>query len=135
MTDPVKASTGTLGSVTKMSLWFSEDITAASGSITVMKSAPGVSMSVTHSNVTITGSKMEIKVDTLKLNSAGTWKVIIPAGTLKDSAGNLLTGVNASDASKYEFSVDQADSAVPTLTTGSILPASEGATPTYTVRT
>merc|ERR1711881_399235 len=44
MTNPVKESSGINGRTTTMSLWFSEDITAATGSITVTKSPTTVSM-------------------------------------------------------------------------------------------
>merc|ERR1740117_1682203 len=71
-----------------------------------------------------------------KLNSAGTWNVLVPAGSLKDSAGNHHTGVNATGSfpSYYKFSVVAADATKPTLTTADILPAKE-TTSTYTLGT
>merc|ERR1719443_1618546 len=94
MTSPAHDSTGNLGSLSTVSLWFSEDITA------------------------------------------GSWNVIVPAGSLKDSAGNHFTGVNdtGSFPSYYRFGVVAADTTKPTLTTADILPAKE-TTPTYTLGT
>merc|ERR1740117_382890 len=71
-----------------------------------------------------------------KLNSAGAWNVLVPAGSLKDSAGNHHTGVNSTGSfpSYYKFSVVVADAAKPTLTTADILPAKE-TTSTYTLGT
>merc|ERR1719460_1787928 len=93
-------------------------------------------MGVTSSNVTISGSAMDLSIFPGKLNSAGTWNVLVPAGTLKDSAGNHFTGVNdtGSFPSFYKFSVVTADVTKPTLTTADILPAKE-TTPTYTLGT
>merc|ERR1711977_482968 len=70
------------------------------------------------------------------LNSAGTWNVLVPAGSLKDSAGNGLTGVNSTGSfpSYYTFSVVTSDATKPTLTTADVLPAKETA-PTYTLGT
>merc|ERR1719443_2250471 len=94
MTSPAHDSTGNLGSLSTVSLWFSEDITA------------------------------------------GSWNVIVPAGSLKDSLGNHFTGVNSTGSfpSFYKFSVVAADATKPTLTTGDILPAKE-TTPGYTLGT
>merc|ERR1712193_385512 len=71
-----------------------------------------------------------------KLSSAGTWNVLVPAGSLKDSAGAHFTGVNSTGSfpSFYKFSVTAADATKPTLTTGDILPAKE-TTPGYTLGT
>merc|ERR1711904_187718 len=136
MTSPVHDSTGNLGSMTKLSLWFSEDITAVSGSVTIKLGGTSLAMGVTSSNVTVAGSAMDVTVFPGKLNSAGTWNVIVPAGSLKDSAGNHFTGVNntGSFPSFYKFSVVAADATKPTLTTADILPAKE-TTPTYTLGT
>merc|ERR1712188_32131 len=136
MTSPTHDSSGNLGSMTKVSLWFSEDITAVSGSITIKLGGTSLAMSVASSNVTIAGSKMDLSIFPGKLNSAGTWNVLVPAGSLKDSAGNHFTGVNdtGSFPSFYKFSVVTADVTKPTLTTADILPAKE-TTPTYTLGT
>merc|ERR1719506_351916 len=70
------------------------------------------------------------------MNSAGTWNVLVPAGSLKGSDGNHFTGVNdtGSFPSYYSFGVVAADAVKPTLTTADILPAKETA-PTYTLGT
>merc|ERR1711904_366687 len=132
MTSPVHDSTGNLGSMTKVSLWFSEDITAVSGSVTIKLGGTSLAMGVTSSNVTVSGSKMDLTVFPGKLNSAGTWNVLVPAGSLKDSVGNGLTGVNdtGSFPSYYKFGVVAADATKPTLTTADVLPDKE-TTPTY----
>merc|ERR1712054_486368 len=121
---------------TKVSLWFSEDITAVASSITIKLGGTSVAMGVTSSNVTISGSAMDLSIFPGKLNSAGTWNVIVPAGSLKDAAGAHFTGVNntGSFPSFYNFAVVAADATKPTLTTGDILPAKE-TTPTYTLGT
>merc|ERR1711881_435357 len=84
MTSP--ADTGdNIGSMTKVSLWFSEDITKVSGSITIKNGANNWVMGVTSSKVTIPESelsKMSITLFPGKLNYAGDWKVLIPAGSL-----------------------------------------------------
>merc|ERR1719335_1368218 len=136
MTSPTHDSSGNLGSMTKVSLYFSEDITPVSGSITIKLGATSLAMGVTSSNVTISGSAMDITVFSNKLNSAGTWNVIVPAGSLKDSAGNHMTGVNNTGTfpSFYNFGVVASDTTKPTLTTADILPAKE-TTPTYTLGT
>merc|ERR1712134_125902 len=136
MTSPTHEASGILGSSTKVSLWFSEDITAVSGSITVKLGGTSLAMGVTSSNVTISGSAMDLTVFPGKLNSAGTWNVLVPAGSLKDSAGNHFTGVNSTGSfpSFYKFSVVAADATKPTLTTASVLPAKE-TSPTYTLGT
>merc|ERR1712164_87999 len=117
---------------TKVSLWFSEDITAVSGSIAIKLGGTSLAMGVTSSNVTISGSAMDLTVFPGKLNSAGTWNVLVPAGSLKDSAGAHFTGVNSTGSfpSFYKFSVVAADATKPTLTTSDILPAKE-TTATY----
>merc|ERR1711998_516568 len=132
MTSPVHDSSGTLGGTTTVSLWFSEDITPVSGSITIKTGSTNLAMGVTSSNVTISGSKMDLTVFPGKLNTAGTWNVLVPAGTLKDSAGVYFTGVNSTGSfpSYYKFAVTLADVVKPTLTTADILPAKETA-PTY----
>merc|ERR1719218_15074 len=132
MTSPTHEATGILGSTTKVSLWFSEDITAVSGSITVKLGGTSLAMGVTSSNVTIAGSAMDLSIFPGKLNSAGTWNVLVPAGTLKDSVGVYFTGVNSTGSfpSYYKFAVTLADVVKPTLTTPDILPATETA-PTY----
>merc|ERR1712159_939527 len=136
MTSPVDSSSGNLGSLTTVSLWFSEDITAVSGSVTIKLGATSLAMGVTSSNVTISGSQMSLSVFPGNLNSAGQWNVLVPAGSLKDSAGAHFTGVNDTGAfpNYYKFSVTAADATKPTLTTADILPATE-ATPTYTLGT
>merc|ERR1712070_302455 len=136
MTSPAHDSSGNLGSMTKVSLYFSEDITPVSGSITIKLGATSLAMGVTSSNVTISGSAMDLTVFPGKLNSAGTWNVLVPAGSLKDSAGNHFTGVNdtGSFPSFYKFSVVTADVTKPTLTTADVLPAKE-TTPGYTLGT
>merc|ERR1711904_145970 len=136
MTSPAHDSSGNLGSMTKVSLYFSEDITPVSGSITIKLGSTSLAMGVTSSNVTISGSSMDVEVFPGKLNSAGTWNVLVPAGSLKDSAGAHFTGVNSTGSfpSFYKFSVTAADATKPTLTTADILPATE-ATPTYTLGT
>merc|ERR1719324_442730 len=132
MTSPTHEATGILGSMTTVSLWFSEDITAVSGSITIKLGGTSLAMGVTSSNVTISGSAMDLSIFPGKLNSAGTWNVLVPAGSLKDSAGNHFTGVNntGSFPGFYKFGVVAADAVKPTLTTADILPATE-ATVTY----
>merc|ERR1719473_105170 len=132
MTSPAQGSTGNLGSMTTVSIWFSEDITAVSGSVTIKLGGTSLTMGVTSSNVTISGSKMDLTVFPGKLNSAGTWNVLVPAGSLKDSAGVYFTGVNSTGSfpSFYKFAVTLADVVKPTLTTADILPAKETA-PTY----
>merc|ERR1712070_1089561 len=136
MTSPAHDSSGNLGSMTKVSLYFSEDITPVSGSITIKLGSTSLAMGVTSSNVTISGSAMDVTVFPGKLNSAGTWNVLVPAGTLKDSAGNSFTGVNdtGSFPGFYKFSVVVADATKPTLTTADVLPAAE-TSPTYTLGT
>merc|ERR1712159_765335 len=91
---------------------------------------------VTSSNVTISGSVMDLTVFPGKLNSAGSWNVLVPAGSVKDSVGNGLTGVNETGSfpSYYKFAVVAADATKPTLTTADVLPATE-TTPTYTLGT
>merc|ERR1711998_387396 len=132
MTSPAHDSSGNLGSMTTVSLWFSEDITAVSGSVTLKLGGTSLTAGVTSSNVTVSGSKMDITVFPGKLNSAGTWNVLVPAGTLKDSAGVYFTGVTSTGSfpSYYKFAVTLADVVKPTLTTADILPAKETA-PTY----
>merc|ERR1711881_564224 len=53
MSSPVHDSSGNPGSLTTVSLWFSEDITAVSGSITIKTGSTILAMGVTSSNVTI----------------------------------------------------------------------------------
>merc|ERR1712134_118833 len=73
MTSPTHESSGNLGSMTKVSLWFSEDISAGdvSGSITIKLGGTSVATGVTSSNVTITGSAMDLSIFPGTLNSAG----------------------------------------------------------------
>jgi methionine-rich copper-binding protein CopC len=136
MTSPASGSTGNLGSMTTVSLWFSEDITPVSGSVTVKLGGTSLAMGVTSSNVTVSGSTLSATVFAGSMNSAGTWNVLVPAGSLKGSDGNHFTGVNdtGSFPSYYSFGVVAADAVKPTLTTADILPAKETA-PTYTLGT
>merc|ERR1719473_513541 len=123
--------------MTKVSLWFSEDISPGlASSITIKLGGTSLAMGVTSSNVTIAGSAMDLSIFPGKLNSAGTWNVLVPAGSLKDSLGNHFTGVNdtGSFPSFYKFSVVASDATKPTLTTADILPATE-TSPTYTLGT
>merc|ERR1711977_698539 len=62
MTSPAHASTGNLGSLSTVSLWFSEDITAVSGTVTIKLGTTILTMGVTSSNVTVSGSKMDLAV-------------------------------------------------------------------------
>merc|ERR1711959_852420 len=87
MTSPAHDSSGNLGSLTKVSLWFSEDITAVSGTVTVKLGGTSLTMGVPSSNVTVSGSQMDLAIFPGRLNSAGIWNVLVPAGSLKDSAG------------------------------------------------
>merc|ERR1711959_390336 len=136
MTSPAHDSSGNLGSMTTVSLWFSEDITAVSGSVTIKLGGTSLAMGVTSSNVTVSGSKMDLTVFDGKLNTAGQWNVLVPAGSLKDSVGNHITGVNdtGSFPNYYKFTVVAADVTKPTLTTADVLPAKE-TTPGYTLGT
>jgi hypothetical protein len=136
MTSPIESSTGNLGSLTTVSLWFSEDITAVSGTVTIKLGGTSLTTGITSSNVTITGSKMDVTLFPGKLNTAGTWNMMVPAGSLKDSAGAHFTGVNdtGSFPSYYRFSVVTADVTKPTLTVADVLPAKE-TSPTYTLGT
>merc|ERR1711959_641584 len=107
MTSPADSSGGNIGSMTTVSLWLSEDITAVSGSVTIKIGGTSLAMGVTSSNVTVSGSKMDLTVFDGKLNTAGQWNVLVPAGSLKDSAGAHITGVNdtGSFPNYYKFTV------------------------------
>merc|ERR1719473_676331 len=123
--------------MTKVSLWFSEDISPGlASSITIKLGGTSVAMGVTSSNVTISGSAMDLSIFPGKLNSAGSWNVLVPAGSLKDSAGVHFTGVNdtGSFPNFYKFSVATADITKPTLKTSHVFPAKE-TSPTYTLGT
>jgi len=95
-----------------------------------------LTMGVTSSNVTVSGSQMDLAVFPGLMNTAGSWNVIVPAGSVKDSLGNHLTGVNNTGTfpNYYKFAVVASDAVKPTLTTADILPAKE-TTPTYTLGT
>merc|ERR1711959_568288 len=136
MASPAHDSSGNIGSMTTVSLWFSEDITAVSGTVTIKLGGTSLAMGVTSSNVTVSGSKMDLTVFDGKLNTAGQWNVLVPAGSLKDSVGNHITGVNdtGSFPNYYKFTVVAADVVKPTLTTADVLPAKE-TTPGYTLGT
>merc|ERR1711959_248992 len=73
MTSPAHDSSGNLGSLTKVSLWFSEDITAVSGTVTVKLGGTSLTMGVPSSNVTVSGSQMDLAIFPGRLNSAGIW--------------------------------------------------------------
>merc|ERR1712093_962144 len=75
MTSPAHDSSGNLGSMTKVSLWFSEDITAVSGTVTIKLGGTSLTMGVTSSNVTVSGSQMDLAIFPGRLNSAGIWNV------------------------------------------------------------
>merc|ERR1719262_908580 len=122
--------------MTTVSLWFSEDITPVSGSVTIKLGGTSLAMGVTSSNVTVSGSALSATVFAGNMNSAGTWNVLVPAGSLKDSVGNHFTGVNdtGSFPSYYSFGVVAADATKPTLTTADVLPAKE-TSPTYLLGT
>merc|ERR1712139_739863 len=68
MTSPAHDSSGNLGSMTKVSLWFSEDVTPVSGSVTIKLGSTILTMGVTSSNVTISGSAMDLTEFPGKLN-------------------------------------------------------------------
>merc|ERR1711981_658669 len=76
MTSPAHESSGNLGSMTKVSLYFSEDITPVSGSVTIKLGGTSLAMGVTSSNVTISGSALSATVFAGNMNSAGTWNVL-----------------------------------------------------------
>jgi hypothetical protein len=79
-------------------VWFSERVTAGAGSITIKTGAStSVTMDITDANVTIAGPKMTFNFYKGALSTAGSWKLNLPPGLLKDAAGNQYKGLNASD--------------------------------------
>jgi hypothetical protein len=133
MSSPATASAGLVGSLTKIDLYFSEDIEAGTGTVTVSSpagSAGQVTTPITHSNITISGAKLTLSVYSGALNAAGTYSIQIPPGTLKeasrhtsDSRGHF-TGLNLTS---MRFATVAADVAPPLLTIANQLPPHESA--------
>jgi len=126
MSNPAASEPGVLGSITKISLWFSEAIkVGAAGSVTLKKGATSITKTINSVNCTVSGSVMEVILMPNDLNSAGTWNIIVPADTVTDSQGNQFKGLNATGASATTFAVVLADAVKPTVTLASISPATE----------
>jgi hypothetical protein len=117
---------GNIGSMTKVSVWFSEDITRVSGSVTLKNGAKTEVVGVI-SNWTNVSEASPYKMDITfwPLDAAGTLKVLIPAGSLKDEIGNHFTGANETGASAYSFPVAKSDTVKPSLEQGNVLPPKE----------
>lgn len=136
MSSPATASSGILGSSTAIDMYFSEDIEAGSGILTITSpsgSSGQVTTPITHSNVTISGAKLSLTVYSGALNTAGSYSIQIPPGTLKEAsrhstdARGHFTGINGTS---MKFDTVVADVAAPTLTITDQLPPHE-ATTTY----
>jgi hypothetical protein len=110
-------------------VWFSERVTAGTGSITIKSGTTSVTMDITDSNLTISGPKMLFNFYSGALSKTGTWNLILPPGLLKDAAGNQYRGLNnTGGTATQDFTVVATDVTKPTLS--SQLPAHEAA-PTY----
>merc|ERR1719379_804663 len=104
-------------------LYFSEDILAATGTITVTGMTPAINTPITNSNVTISGSKLSLSLYTNALSAAASYSVQIPPGALKDASGNLFGGLNGSMMS---FLMNEPlDTDPPTLDVSSCQPPTE----------
>merc|ERR1719191_1734366 len=127
---PFDGKTTVLSTEYSFGVWFSERVTAASGSVTIKTGTTAISMDITDANMTIAGPKMTFSFYPGALSKTGTWNLVLPPGLLKDAAGNQYKGLNNSGGSLTQvFTVVAVDTTKPTLT--SQLPAHE-ATPTYT---
>jgi hypothetical protein len=81
----------------KMELYFSEDIVRTSGSITVAApgSAPAINTPITDANVSLIGTYgLRLSLYSGALDTEGTYKIQVPAGSLKDASGNHFKGLN-----------------------------------------
>jgi hypothetical protein len=107
----------------KIDLYFSEDISAGSGTITVTGMTPAINTQITHSNVTISGATLSLSLYTNALSKAASYSVQIPPGALKDAAGSLFAGLNGTSMS---FLVaDPLDTDAPTLDLSDCRPPTE----------
>merc|ERR1719262_1624330 len=79
----------------EMTAWFSENIQAGTGSITMKKGSTMFVESIRDAvNVGITGPKLQVTLpDSFKGPDASEWQLIIPAGTVTDKRGNFFKGV------------------------------------------
>jgi hypothetical protein len=117
--NPWKDRTGVPSTSYQMTAWFSENIKAATGSITLKKGSTVQVTSITSSNVTISGPKLDVTLsDYFKGPDNSEWQVIIPAGTVTDARGNFFGGIATSDNQKFKVSlVDTTAPTIPDLAT------------------
>jgi len=137
MADPANNATGVLGSVDKLTVWFSEDVEKASwsGSITVRHQSgnPNIAVALQSSNVSVSGSKVVISLPPYSLNrwdDPGLYYLQLPAGGLRDKRRGLEGGgVNHKgiNGTSFPFQVHKADSTKPTIHVHKMIPANEGA--------
>jgi hypothetical protein len=117
--NPWKDMTGVPSTSYQMTAWFSENVKAATGSITLKKGSTTLVTSITSSNVTISGPTLKVTLsDYFKGPDNSEWQVIIPAGTVTDARGNFFGGIATSDNQKFKVSlVDTAAPTIPDLAT------------------
>merc|ERR1719156_412703 len=99
----------------EMTAWFSENIQAGTGSITMKKGSTTIITSINHAtNISITGPTLKVTLpDTFKGPDASEWQLIIPAGTVTDARGNFFGGV--ATAANHKFKIALVDTTVPTV--------------------
>jgi hypothetical protein len=154
MLSPINQATGVSGSLTTISIWFSEDIAAVDGgSITVRRDMSAYSvadqskngwryeLAVTGKNATkisIVGARLNLLFSKGQLDTeAGKWLVEISAGAISDESRGAQTPPAAIafaglSSSAYSFKSVEADTTKPLISTAS--PEHE-ASPTYSLPT
>eukprot|EP00746_Dinoflagellata_sp_MGD_P074176 gnl/MRDRNA2_/MRDRNA2_29997_c0_seq1.p1 gnl/MRDRNA2_/MRDRNA2_29997_c0~~gnl/MRDRNA2_/MRDRNA2_29997_c0_seq1.p1 ORF type:complete len:2479 (-),score=415.20 gnl/MRDRNA2_/MRDRNA2_29997_c0_seq1:427-7653(-) len=160
MLSPPNLATGVSGSLTKISIWFSEDITAVEGgSITVRKEMDAYTRAQQLENgwryefavnqayydlgpkatkISISGSRLDVLFSKGQLDTAaGKWLVEIPSGAIADKSRGAQTpsthvAFAGLTSSAYSFGIVQADVTKPVIST--VSPSHEDS-PTYTLPT
>jgi hypothetical protein len=119
MVSPFKDNAAVPSTDYTLSFWFSENIQAGSGTITVKRKSPArteLKPITAGTNLTISGPKLTIMLDN---NYGGTttnnadWSVMMPAGIVKDARGNAFKGIT--DADNQDYKVVLVDTSAPTL--------------------
>jgi len=105
---------------------FSEPVQAGTGAIELKKSSDGSTIPAT---ITISGSTLTVD-PTGDLNYSTSYYVLVPAGAVKDSAGNSFGGILTTTA--WAFTTDSPDTTAPTVVTYS--PLGSNAVPTSSLR-
>merc|ERR1719191_100838 len=101
----------------EMTAWFSENIQAGTGSITMKKGASLIITDIANTeNISIAGPKLKVTLpDTFKGPTGSEWQLIIPAGTVKDAQTDEIPFGGVLTTANHKFKISLVDTTAPTI--------------------